>query len=199
VDKGNCTVVLDEIDYKNQVNILLDSEVYQPLARDPTAKTERKIQSLLSKYKTSFPFELKRKLTPYYSKPPHLYGLLKIHNPEIPLRPIVNSIGSPCYALAGFLSKILILLADETESFVKNSQHFIQLLKSVDLQSQDTLVSFGIVSLFTNVTVDEALEVVKNKINNEDALEQRTGLQTTTLSVRPVYKFLISGSYSSRR
>ncbi|PNF19778.1 hypothetical protein B7P43_G14745 [Cryptotermes secundus] len=26
-----------------------------------------------------------------------------IHNPDIPLRPIVNSIGSPCYALAGFI------------------------------------------------------------------------------------------------
>jgi hypothetical protein len=38
----------------------------------------------------------------------------------------------------------------------------------VDLHFQDTLVSFDIVSLFTNVPVDEALEVVKNKINNED-------------------------------
>jgi hypothetical protein len=68
----------------------------------------------------------------------------------------VSSIGSPCYALAGFLHKILSPLAGISDSFVKNSGHFVQ-LKSVNLQSLDTLVSFDVVTLFTNVPVDEAL------------------------------------------
>jgi hypothetical protein len=33
---------------------------------------------------------------------------------------IVSSIGSPCYALAGFLHKILNPIAGKSESFVKN-------------------------------------------------------------------------------
>jgi hypothetical protein len=45
---------------------------------------------------------------------------------EPPVRPIVSSTGSPCYALAGFLHKILSPLAGRSESFV-NSAHFIQL------------------------------------------------------------------------
>jgi hypothetical protein len=110
---------------------------------------------ILSKHKTTLPIDLKHRLTPYHSKPPHLYGLPKIHKPDIPLRPIVSSIGSPCYALAGFLHKILSPLAGKSESFVKYSGHFIQLLKFTNLQSSDTLVSFDVVNLFTNVPVDD--------------------------------------------
>jgi hypothetical protein len=68
----------------------------------------------------------------------------------------VSSVGSSCYALAGFLRKILIPLAGKSESFVKNPGHFIQLLMSVNLQSSVTLASFD-VRLFTNVRFDEAL------------------------------------------
>jgi hypothetical protein len=78
---------------------LLESGVYEPLKKDPTSQIERKIQRLLSKHKSILSTDLKRKLTPYHSKPPHLYGLPKIHKPDIPLRPIVSSIGSPCYAV----------------------------------------------------------------------------------------------------
>jgi hypothetical protein len=132
-DKGNCTVVLDEFKYNDKINTLLESGIYEPMPKDPTAKVERKVQQILAKYKTVLPTEVKRKLTPYHSKLPHLYGLPKIHKPDIPLRPIVSSIGSPCYALAGFLHKILSPLAGRSESFVKNSGHFIQLLKPVNL------------------------------------------------------------------
>jgi hypothetical protein len=50
-------------------------------------------------------------------------------------------------------------------------------LKSVNLQSSDTLVSFDIVSLFTNVPIDEALQVIGNKLHNDDTLAERSVLQ----------------------
>jgi hypothetical protein len=180
-DKGNCTVVLDESKYNDKINTLLESGVYEPMPKDPTAKVERKVQQILAKYKTVLPTEVKRKLTPYHSKPPHLYGLPKIHKPDIPLRPIVSSIGSPYYALAGFLHKILSPVAGRSESFVKNSGHFIQLLKPVNLQRQDTLVSFDVVSLFTNVPVDEALQVIRNKIENDNTLAERSILKVEAI------------------
>jgi hypothetical protein len=67
--------VLDEIEYRDKINTMPKSGVYEPLSKDPTAKVERKIQQILAKYKTVFSFEVKRKLTPYHSKPPHLYSL----------------------------------------------------------------------------------------------------------------------------
>jgi hypothetical protein len=51
-DKGNCTVVLDEIKYRDKINTLLKSGVYEPLSKDPTAKVERRVQQILAKFKT---------------------------------------------------------------------------------------------------------------------------------------------------
>jgi hypothetical protein len=95
-DKGNYTVMLDEFKYEDKLNTLLESGVYEPLSKDPTAKFDRKVQKLLSKHKTALPTDLKCKMNPYHSKAPHLYGLPKIHETDIPLRPIVSSIGSIC-------------------------------------------------------------------------------------------------------
>jgi hypothetical protein len=180
-DKGNCAVVLNESKYKDKLNTLLESRVYEPSLKDPTAKVERKVQNLLPEHKTALLAGLKHKLTPYHRKSPHLYGLSKIHKPGIPLRPIVCSVGSPCYSLAGFLHETLSLLAGKSESFIKNSGHLVQLLKSVNLQSLDNLVSFDVVSIFSNVPVNEALLVIRNKLHNNDTLAEQSVLQVEAI------------------
>jgi hypothetical protein len=53
-DKGNCTLVLDLSKYKDTLNILVESGVYEPLPKDPTAKGARKIEKILSNTKLLF-------------------------------------------------------------------------------------------------------------------------------------------------
>jgi hypothetical protein len=152
----------NESAYKEKISDLLEPEVYETLSKDSMAQIERKIRQLLIKqHKTVFPVALKRKLSPYHNKHPHLYGLPKIHKPDIPLRPIVSSIDSPCYAMSEFLHKILTPVVGNTDSFVNNTQHFIKSIKDFNLQNEDYLVSFDVVSLFTNVPVEEVLQVIK--------------------------------------
>jgi hypothetical protein len=57
---------------------------------------------------------------------------------------------------SGFLHKILTPLLGQSQSYVKFSGHFIDLLEPIKLHHIDTLVSFDVVSLFTNVPVEEA-------------------------------------------
>lgn len=76
-DKGNCTIILDESVYK-KLHMLLESGVSEPLSKDPTATVGRRMQKFLSKHKTILSMGLKR------SKPPHLFGLPKIHKPDVP-------------------------------------------------------------------------------------------------------------------
>jgi hypothetical protein len=59
-DKGSCSRVLEESKYQDKINILLESEVYEPLPKDPTAKVERKVKILLAKHKNILPTDLKR-------------------------------------------------------------------------------------------------------------------------------------------
>jgi hypothetical protein len=92
-DKGIYTVLLDESKYKDKLKNLLESRVYEPFHKDPTAEAGRKVQKLISKHKTAVLIDLRHKLTPYHSLPPHQYGHPKIPKPVIALRPILSSIG----------------------------------------------------------------------------------------------------------
>jgi hypothetical protein len=174
-------VVLHECEYQNKFNNSLGSGIYEQLSKDPTGTVTRKVWKLLSKCKAALFVDLKQKLTQYYSRPRHLYGMPKIHKPDVPLRPTVSSIGSPCYALAGFLHKILRPLAGNIPSDVKNSDHFVELLKFISLQHTDILVSFDVVSLFTDVSVDEALQVIEVRLLTEHTMAELSPLQVEAI------------------
>jgi hypothetical protein len=51
------------------------------------------------------------------------------------------------------------------------------LLKSVNLQSSDSLISFGVVSLFTSAPGDEAPQVIRNKLHKDVTLAEESALQ----------------------
>jgi hypothetical protein len=59
---------------------------------------------------------------------------------------------------------------------MKNSEHFIKLIQEINLQIEDCLVSFD-VSLFTNIPVEEVLEVIKNGLNMDLSFPERSSLQ----------------------
>jgi hypothetical protein len=69
------------------------------------------------------------------------------------------------------IHKVLSSLAGKPESF----------MKSVNLQFLDILVSFGVVSLFSNVPVDEVLQVISNKLHNDDTLVELSVLQAEAI------------------
>jgi hypothetical protein len=54
-------------------------------------------------------------------------------------------------------------------------------LKSVNLQSPDTLISFDVVSLFTNVPIDEALQVISKELRNYGTLAEPSVLQAEAI------------------
>jgi hypothetical protein len=103
------------------------------------------------------PEEDAKRLTPHDSSPPRLYGLPKIHKMDVPLRPIVNCIGSPTYDLAKYLTDLLIPLVEQSDCHIRNSEAFVQKLQSMELQETNILVSLDVVSLFTKVPLDDTI------------------------------------------
>ncbi|GJQ69878.1 hypothetical protein Trydic_g22423 [Trypoxylus dichotomus] len=88
----------------------------------------------------------------------------EIHKPRNPLRPIVSTCGSHTYELAKYVAKQLAQYSGNTKSFVKNSEHFIEIPQQHEITKEDLLVSFDVESLFTNVPVEETLEIIKQQL-----------------------------------
>ena len=156
-------VVLDRSAYDQKMKEIIDNKnTYRKLSRDPTTRIEKKISGVLRDvYRCGgIPDKLKDQLSPSYSNPPQIYGLPKIHKENTPLRPIVAAIGSPTYRLAKELARILSPLAGHSDSFVKNLAEFAREVRDMELGEEDVMLSFDVVSLFTRVPVDEAMEVI---------------------------------------
>ena len=96
-----------------------------------------------------------------------MYGLPKIHKEGIPLRPTVSNIGAPTYQLSKHLSGLLSQLTGKSAHHVKNSFHFIEILKTLKIKPGDLMVSFDVVSLFTKVPVEESLTLLSQHFNKE--------------------------------
>ena len=56
----------------------------------------------------------------------------------------------------------------------KNSGHFLQLLKPVNVCESDILDSFDVVSLFTEVPVEEFRDIIRNKLWENDTLAENS-------------------------
>ena len=92
---------------------------------------------------------------------PLVSGLPKIHKPGFPLRPIVSAVGSYTHQLAKYLADILKLLANISFT-VKDSFSFTHELLSIT--NIPFTCSFDVVSLFTNIPVDKAIDIYLKKL-----------------------------------
>lgn len=94
-------------------------------------------------------------------------GLPKIHKTNVPLWPILNSIGTPTYNIAKHLVNLLQSLIGQTTAFVKVSTEYVVKMDNITVDVNDILVNFAVVSLFTMVPVGEILEEL-SEIFTED-------------------------------
>ena len=166
-DKGGATVILDKEDYVCKMNEHLAYGSCKNLSKNPISKIMREVKKIISK--SNLEEKLKKKLTPSCETIPRFYGLPKIHKEGVPLRPIVNTIGSPTSELTKYVSKILRPLVGNTDSFIKDSHDFVKLIRNERMNQDDILVSFDVVSLFTKIPLDEAIQVINDVTDPQTA------------------------------
>ena len=131
---------------------------------------------------------------------PKFYGLPKIHKQDTPLRPIVSSIGTVSYNTAKELARILKPLVGMSTHHLQNTKDFIQQLKEVKLQQDETIISYDVKALFTSVPIQPVLNIIKNKLENDQQLQQRTSMSVSQITslleycLRSTY-FAFQGEY----
>ena len=117
-DKGCVTVVMDKTNYYDKMDALVnDKQTYELLKRDPAPSLQRKLNNkIFSMRKTNtITQQTYYRLRCSVPRSPKLYGLPKLHKPQIPMRPIVSFCGSPTYELSKYLTTILQPLTNESQ------------------------------------------------------------------------------------
>ena len=57
---------------------------------------------------------------------------------------------------------------------MRNSQHFVEEVKGLNLKENEIMVSFDVRSLFTNVPTAESIQVIYDRLVKDMCLEERT-------------------------
>ena len=95
------------------------------------------------------------------------------------LRPIVSSVDSVTYNAAKHIAYIIGPLIGKSKHHIVNSQDFVNKIRDIKLQENETITSYDVSALFTCVPPDEAVQVVRNFLEKDTTLNERTKLNPT--------------------
>jgi len=171
-DKGNGVVILDTDEYNKKLDeIVLDKSKFQEVKIDenkphPIISKERSISRFLSTNIKKFVDEsIFREINPSGSQPGKIYGLCKVHKTGNPLRPVVSMLNTAEYHLAKYLDRVI--KPNLPSRFMLNStKAFIDRIKEFIFGPDSIIVSFDVVSLFTNIPLKETLDLVTDHVYN---------------------------------
>ena len=174
-------VIMDRQDYINKANHLLNQNAYRSIAKDPTNFIKNKLINILKRVKnqTGLDSNTYKSMYPTGCVPPKFYGLPKIHKPDTPLRPIVSSCGSVTYGVAKELAKILKPLVGKSPHHITSTQDFVEQAKQIKLEPGECLSSYDVSVLFTSVPTDPALNIIKDLLDKDTTLKERTVMEVS--------------------
>jgi len=168
-DKGNGVVILNRVDYTNKIlEIINDFTKFQKTNADEKKliiKLEDKLNNSLRNYKKCniISDEFYRAAYTSGSNLGRIYGLPKTHKTGYPLRPILSACSMHNFKLAKQIVPMISHLAN-TKYSVRNSHEFVSKIKNLTDANNYFMCSFDVQSLYTNVPLNEALDILITKI-----------------------------------
>ena len=182
-DKGVALVVLYKEDYINMAQCLLAQPAYKEIPKDPTNKIKAQLITKLRRIKKDRNLDegMYKAMYPTGCILCKFYGLPKIHKTGNPLRPIVSSGGSVTYGVAKVLSKVLKPLMGKSPHYIQSTGDFVAKAKRITLQLGECLSSYDVTSLFTSVPIDPALNIIKDLLEKDEKIYDRTVLSVQNI------------------
>jgi hypothetical protein len=172
-DKGNSLVILPIQQYDSKIQDFIQANNFQDTTKDPTKNFQSQIRKAISNSKTLIPRETKWKYVNMNPSAPSIKGLIKIHKPDQPIRPVVNWQRAPAYKLARLFTQKIRQLAPLPEVYnVDNTVDLISKLKDTPILPQFALASLDITNLYTNIPVTETRDI--SNTLKQDLLDPQT-------------------------
>ena len=192
-DKGGGLVLMDRSDYESKTITFLENNNFSKINRTPLKSIQNKVKpllkscsQLLEQYKKNI-----HDLHMMNSNIPQIYSQIKIHKQGNPVRPIVAAYNSPVYKISKFLKDLYKKEMKFSGKFsIKNSLEFTNKLKQIYIQQNYKLISFDIENLFTNVPIEDSLDLLRDFSGQYFHDRPCLAIQTHTLT-----KFCLEQNY----
>ena len=164
-DKGGALVVWRAVLYqKEALWQLSDTSFYAKVDKDLTSTNQQIVKNTINDLivKQELPATASNLIitTPRTSC---IYFLPKIHKPNNPGRPIVSACSCPTELISSYLDKIMAPIVRSLPSYVKDSQHALQIFRDFNFLGEDKLIfTMDITSLYTVIPNGEGLLALKH-------------------------------------
>lgn len=164
-DKGAHTVILNTNDYDLALSNLLSDFCYSQINHNPLMKLINVERNLLKILQTNYK---SKEISRGFYQPALLilakfYGLVKIHKPGFCLRPIMALNCSPGNFLGKIFNKMLNICFPQSGFHFKDSYEAKRQIDMLHIEPDEVLVSFDVVSMYTNIPKKLAFDIVFSK------------------------------------
>ena len=110
-----------------------------------------------------------------------------------PSGPLFPGRGSITYGVAKELSHIIKPLVGQSSHHLKNTQHFIQQVQGKRLEPGEVITSFDVKALFTSVPVQPSIQIVQQRLQQDNTLPQRTSMSIPQIT--SLLEFCLTHTY----
>ena len=129
-DKSNIYVIINSEDYFEKLNkIIHDKNKFIKINKNPIDEIKNKINKVIDHINSINQKDNHLKKIIGDFEPGYLYGNVKNHKSNHPLRPIISQIHTPTYNLAKYLNNLLKSFTP-SQYIINSSHEFLQLLKT---------------------------------------------------------------------
>ena len=114
--------------------------------------------------------------------PPSFMAYLKSIKQVPPLGQSFQAGGSVTYRVAKVLTKVLKPLVSKYLHHIQSTRDFDNRAKGMTLQLGECLTSYDVSALFTSVPMDPALNIIRDLLEKDEKLQDRTVLSVQNIS-----------------
>ena len=167
-DKGNSIVItyLDEYDHK--IQSFIDDNEFSSMANDPTSKYQRQVRQSINS-PLIIPANTKQRFVVMNPTSPQIRGLIKVHKPDSPIRPVINWTNAPAYKIAKQLVKILNTHIPLPFVYnITNTIHLLTDLREIPCSNNLCFASFDISNMYTNIPTNQIPDIIRILCNQQN-------------------------------
>ena len=155
-DEGSRFVILENRDYEQKIKYQIERSSFKQLPQDPSKEFEMKVNNWIEKWHSRNILDNKWKsfITPFSSTTGKMYGNVKTHKENNPVRIITSGCNTAVEDLSIFVENIFFELASELPSRINDTCHMLEIvdyMNNSNLSSSAILVSFDVVNMLPNL------------------------------------------------